>query len=241
MSKKYLIPYIVSLVAAVVVGGGGVYFWQQNVIRKLEIIDCGPTSTIIEPTIVQKEALPTVSINSLLMIEDLFKAIGEGNIVYNGKLDEVDIYHSGNVDLSKIITDLSKPITLRVNVYKYELGDKFKSAYEGSEWIVDLDNWKKWLNSLKVGKNEVEAQCSDWGCNILENPQTVVAKKFNGNKYYVGDGYFKPAGTLTRDYTSYNVKAGAIVDISISYYAEKGSEEMSTVSAIFSRIEKILP
>lgn len=239
MIKKNLIFYVISLLGVAILSGGGVYFWQQKTIKKVETVECQQIP--ITPTIVQEETLPTVPIDSFLMIEDLFKAIGEGNIVYNGKLDEVDLFSSGDIDLAKLMPDLTKPVSLRINVYKYELGAKFKSAYEGSEWVVDLDNWKKWLDGLTIGKNEVNAKCSDWGCNILEGFNIVVTKKFNDNKYYVGDGGFKPAMTYTRNYTSYNARAGAIVDISISYYAEKGSEEMSTVSAIFSRIEKILP
>lgn len=192
--------------------------------------------------IISEENFPTPTIAMTLgdfsEIENIFKQIPDGNIVFNNNRDGVDTYRSDYFDLSKYFPELTKTVYLQVNVYKYIKGAKFNSGYEGLEWIVDLDQWRSWLIGLNMGENKIKTLCSDWGCQKLENSQSIIAKKINTNKYHVSDGYFKPGGNSNRGYTTYDAKNNMIIDVRLDYYSEKDSIQML---GVFSKIESILP
>lgn len=233
--------YIISLIVVSLVSVGGTFYWQKGN-QKEAILPSNQdskvtsnTSTNIYPTI-EQIATPTKSVGSLPEIESIFKKISDGSIIFNEKRDSV-VFYQNRDDLSKLTPGESRPVDLIVNIYKYQPGAKFNNGYEGVDHIIDLDQWKSWLQSLKPGESQPKTICNDFGCNRPNNAQVLV-KNINENKYIIIDDFFLPGGNYTRHYTRFDTKNNQFIDITISFYLDKGSPEMINV---FSTIESSLP
>jgi hypothetical protein len=222
-----------AIISIIFISVLGTNYWQKNISTKTE--NKNNKNTISTPTLVPT---PTVEIKDFSVIENIFKEVSDNTIKFNSKTNNINIYNSEDINLQEYFSELSSPTSLIINVYQYQPGAKFNSGYEGYTWVVNLDEWKQWLDGLVLGENKVYKLCNDWGCGGLEQPQTVTAKKINTGKYFIGNGSFKPAGNLNRNYTSFSSKNNTLIDVRIDYYTEMNSIEML---GIFSKIESLLP
>jgi hypothetical protein len=250
-SKKIGLPlFFISLIVVALVSSGGVCLWQkyhsqpENLLMDLHL---QPTPTVSDFIPMAPDSKEPPQINDFSAVEEIFNNISDGAIPYSTPLSETrlnnqngfdQVYQSEYLDLSKYISNLSQSVYILVDVYKYEPGTVLYGAYEGFDWQVNMDQWKNWLQSLKIGKNMISAVCSDGGCSKLESPQSVIVKGINKNKYVVSDGSFRPAGTLNRNYTTYDSKNNAIIDVRLDYYVDRDNLE---ILGIFSKIENLLP
>lgn len=226
--KGMLKIYFLSL-GLVLLCGWSVYFWQsRNGNNKVE--------QGVEPT--TESNFNPITKKDFLEIETIFQEIADGNLKFNDKIDGVDLYHSEYFDLQQFFSDPIKPAYLSVYAYKYRPGGKYLGGYEGSEYLVDMDQWKLWLTNLKIGKNTVRVLCDGVsGCTQLEKPVAVIAKKFGQNVYQESGGYFPPSMTYSRSYTTFEPKNKVILSVRIDY----PDEDSLTTRGLFSKIEDLLP
>lgn len=231
--KKLFVFHILAITLIISISIAAAYYWQKNSLSKTE--NQNNKNIVSIPTL---EPTPIVEMKDFSVIEDIFKEVSDNSIKFNSKKDNVNVYNSEYLNLQEYFSELSKPTYLQINVYQYYPGAKFNSGYEGFEWVVNLDDWKQWLQGLTLGENSIYRICSDWGCDKQEQPQTITMKKINTGKYFIGNGSFRPAGNLNRNYTSFNSKNNTLIDIRLDYYTDMDSIEML---GIFSKIEALLP
>jgi hypothetical protein len=135
-------------------------------------------------------------------------------ITPNQKNDGVNYYYQ------EFKYSSSPYIALNVSVFNYNKGDKMTVAYEGTEFERDLDKEVKALTSINENTQEIEV----YSPNLIYEKIKGEIKNLGNKTYFIYDAPFKPAGTMIRNYLTFDEKTNYLIFIKISY-ATYGSEE----------------
>lgn len=102
-----------------------------------------------------------------------------------------------------------------VSAFKYMPGMVADGGYEGSKWKVDMDAWVTYLNSLTTNTTKIK-KVTWWGTDEIEYP--IVVKRLANHNFGVYDGSFKPAGTTSRYFVTYDSVHGNIIQVEARDY-----------------------
>lgn len=216
-------------------------FIMTNLVNSLRneksefIIEISPTPTL-KPS-------PTVKIKKdFSEIEKLFEDILNGEMVlvydddYKVKYWKKDVY-----DLADYDDDLNEILNLSLSAYEYVPGTEMTYGYEGLEWKISMDEWKKWLETIEVGETSPKKICNLWGCeNSIKRNEIVSVKMINGNKYVRLDSYFKPSGSRIVEYWKYDSKYKYIIRLGFDFEYRDGGAVSEEIEKTIKRIEKLM-
>jgi len=155
-------------------------------------------------------------------IENTLKNIFNNTITFDKKKDNVS-YFQKEFDFST--NNQEKWQHINIIAYLYKEGDsKFKEAYEGSEWTIDLDDVAKTLLGLKEGTQISKI----YDATIAYEKAEVTFSKFGKRNWAIYDTYFKPGGNWDRHYVTYDQTSRKIVFVTFSFVYYKDFETHKT-------------
>jgi hypothetical protein len=192
-SNKLLTLIVVHLITILTLG----YFVLQYSLLKRQVCQPQPTPTA--------KILPKIDTSKSI---DLLSA--ELTKIFRGEIEFSDPYNNGVSSYSKNVEFPSGMVMLVV--YKYTPGQIMLAGYEGgTRWNIHMDAWVGYLSSLKMG--QVSARRVDyWEESDKELP--ILVKRLGTKLYGIYDSSFKPAGTCSRNFVTYDQTNKQIVTIS---------------------------
>lgn len=182
-------------------------------------------------TYVPIETMTPTPIGNLKPLKEIIRKFLDGEVVFNKNKYNVEIYKSDDININKYL-DGQEGNFVVLNSYKYYPGAKFNAGYEEVEWILELDKWKKYLESTDLGKREM-TYYGEWG----EGKSLVEVKYIGSRKYSIRNWEFRPSGSNIRYYSNFNSKSNIIneiVVISDINFRDK-------IEYLYESIENILP
>lgn len=190
---------------------------------------------VVQPTI---EPSPSSIPEAKNTLGDLTRDVA---IVFSGQAEYKDADHS-YIDINnaglKVFQSESLELAYQnrlyhasVQAYKYVSGLKYENGYEGSRWIVTMDEWYRFLTNTRVGKYTGYVYDGYWGEeNQYEKTYKVV--QLGERKYVVDNTNFQPAGSWDQKYQTYDRQNNQLVVITITFYDAGKNDDLSCYSDV---------